>query len=181
MTTTTTTTHDNDNDDDSRRSICDHASAGNPGPLSKVPGQVPHALNYTDGTLRQGDLIPPPSQIGGRAINEPEATLFGNQLGTRPDAAKLSLTLSNPSKEDQPKGLEPDNQRTGKKEAEETLNSSAAASLNSGNSCMGNTVTVETTATQTDVVLPQRVDAYRHCCLLSTTVIDKPRTTAEVM
>ena len=156
--TTTTPVHDDDNDDDSRRSICDHASVGNPGPLSKVPGQGLQARKYTDGTLRQGDLIPPPSQIGGRAMNEPEATLFGNQLGMRPDAAKLSLTLSNPSKDDQPKGLEPDNQRSGKKEAEETLNSSAAASVNSGSLGMGSTVTMETSATQTNVILPQRVD-----------------------
>jgi hypothetical protein len=41
-------------------------------------------------------------------------------------------------------------------------------------------IATETTATQTDVILPQRVDAYWHCCLLSTTVVDKPRTVAEV-
>ena len=35
-------------------------------------------------------------------------------------------------------------------------------------------------ASQTDVILPQRVDAYWHCCLLSTMVIDTPRTTAEM-
>ena len=118
MTTTTTTIHNDDNDDDSRRSICDHASAGNLGPLSKVPGQVPQALNYMDGTLRQGDRQSSlPSQIRGRAINEPEATLFGKQTGMSPGAPKLGLTLSKPSKDSQPKGLTPDNQRTGQKEA----------------------------------------------------------------
>ncbi len=30
------------------------------------------------------------------------------------------------------------------------------------------------------MILPQRVDAYWHCCLLATTVIDKPRTVAAV-
>ena len=39
---------------------------------------------------------------------------------------------------------------------------------------------VTTSASQTDVILPQRVDAYWHCCLLSTTVIDKPRATDEM-
>ena len=34
--------------------------------------------------------------------------------------------------------------------------------------------------TKTDVILPRRVDAYWHCCLLWTTVIDKPRTTVEM-
>ena len=38
---------------------------------------------------------------------------------------------------------------------------------------------METSATQTEVILSQRVDSYWHCCLLSTTVIDKPRTVAE--
>ena len=125
----------------------------------------------------------------GRASNEPEATLFGKQTGTSPGAPKLDVL----SKDSQSKELAPDNQRTGKKEGEEALNSLViplnsgnlvdvlvVAPMNSGNLAMGNVVTMETSATQTDGVLPQRVDAYWHCCLLSTTVIDKPRTTAEV-
>ena len=55
----------------------------------------------------------------------------------------------------------------------ETIGSVVAAGTSS-------VIATETTGTQTDVVLPQRVDAYWHCCLLSTTVIDKPRTVAEV-
>ena len=43
-----------------------------------------------------------------------------------------------------------------------------------------NGISTETSATQTDVIPPQRVDALWHCCLLSTIVIDMPRTTAEM-
>ena len=39
---------------------------------------------------------------------------------------------------------------------------------------------VTTIATQTDVLLPQRVDAHWHGFLLSTTLIDKPGNTAEM-
>ena len=39
-------------------------------------------------------------------------------------------------------------------------------------------IVMETSTTQTDVIIPHGVDAYWHCCFLSTTVIDKPRTTA---
>ena len=48
----------------------------NPSPLSKVRGRVGGALNYTDGTLRQGDrqfLVP--STDGGRASNGPKAVV----------------------------------------------------------------------------------------------------------
>ena len=53
----------------------------NPSPLSKVRGRVGGALNYTDGTLRQGDrqfLVP--STDGGRASNGPKAV--ANVAGT---------------------------------------------------------------------------------------------------
>ena len=67
------------------------------------------------------------------------------------------------------------------------MNSGAVGSvgtpLNSdatGSAGTSSVIVTETSATQTDVILPQRVDAYWHCCLRSTTVIDKPRTVAKV-
>ena len=38
------------------RSQIVHACAGNPGPLSMVPDQVPQAFDFVDGALEQGDL-----------------------------------------------------------------------------------------------------------------------------
>ena len=52
-----------------------HACAGNPVPLSKVPGQVPQVLDFVEGALEQSDLTLPVLSIdGGRASSEPEAT-----------------------------------------------------------------------------------------------------------
>ena len=56
--------------------------AGNLVPLSKVPGQVPVALDYAHGALKQGDwktlLL---STDGGRASNEPEASNWPEAVG----------------------------------------------------------------------------------------------------
>ena len=114
--------------------------------------------------------------MGGRASNEPEAI-------NAPEAKSLQFG-SLPSQESQESAL--DNRSTRKIKAEETLNGaigSVGTPLNSdavGSDGTSPVITMETSATQTDVILPQRVDEYWHCCLLSTTVIDKPRTVAEV-
>ena len=63
------------------------------------------------------------SLTGGRASNEPEAMLLGNQIGMSPDAAKLSVPV-NSSKES-----ELDNRRTRK--IDEALNYGLPVNWNS--------------------------------------------------
>ena len=71
------------------------------------------AFSYQDCLVKAGvSCVADPS-------NEPEAMLFGNQLGTSPDAAKWRVTLSKDSstlsKDDQDKESEPENRKTGKR------------------------------------------------------------------
>ena len=75
-----------------------HVCAGNPVPLSKVPGQVPSAFNFVCGALEQGDQqFPVLSTDGGRASNEPEAIDPEPGLGqspNEPEALRKSFQIT---------------------------------------------------------------------------------------
>ena len=133
--------------------------------------------------LEQGDRQSLAFSIdGGRASNEPEATLFGKQTGMSPGAPKVDVfeEVNSLFKDYQSKELAPDKQRTGKKEGDEALTSSLVTPLNSGNLGDASIGTAEHAdvvdmAVQTDISLPQRVDAYWHCSPSSMRIVDRSR------